>query len=251
MGSRRMWVLGGILLIVLAGVILGWQVWERYQQNKVAVVVTVVRINRGTVIQEAMLGTREIAATTAAADPTIARQPKAVIGMVAQSDIPEGVMVVQAFLAERVQPGRVLGSGVVIPVGWRAVPIAFDTLDATSRALLIGGALQAGDHVDIYRGELVTTTRPAEEEESPVPVVPALAPTVVPLPDGSPRLEYTLIFSDVVVGDLLGATGQSLLGAARDQAVTVLFLLPEQSAAKKLLEAVPAVRITLLGYERP
>lgn len=250
MGSRRMWVLGGILLVVLAGVILGWQVWERYQQNKVAVVVAAVRINRGTVIQEAMLATREIAATTAAADPTIARSVKAVVGMVAQSDIPEGVIVVQAFLAERVEPGRVLGSGVVIPVGWRAVPIAYDTLDASSRALIIGGALQAGDHVDIYRGELVTTTQPIEEE-GPVPAAPVMAPTVVPLPDGSPRIEYTLVFSDVVVGDLLDAAGQSLLGPAGDQAVTVLFLLPERSAAKRLLEVVPAVKITLLGYERP
>lgn len=249
MGSRRMWVIGGILLIVLSAVIIGWQVWDRYQQSKAAVVVAAVRINKGTVIQEAMLTTREIAATTAA-DPNILRNPKEVVGKLAQSDIPEGVVIVQAFLAERVEPGRVLGSGVVIPVGWRAVPLSYDKLDATSRGLIIGGALQAGDHVDIYKGELVTATLPEQEPGKPIsPVV--VAPTVVPLPNGSPRVEYTLVFSDVIVGDLLDATGKSLLGTAGDQAVTVLFLLPERSDAKKLLEVSPSVRVTLLGYERP
>lgn len=243
--SRRTLAIAGVFLLAACAVIVGWQVWQAWRQATVKVVVTATAIPRGTVIQEGMLALQDINARDAESNADLLRDPRAAVGMVAVSDLPAGVLLVRPFLAERVTPGRALGSGQVIPEGWRAVPVPATMLQ------VLGGNLRAGDHVDLYASELVTETSGAESTAAN-PGWTGAEPTVVPLPDGSPRVDFTLLFADVLVLDIRDENGISLgTGEALNQGATVLFLLPDQESTEKLLEVYPAVRVVLLGYEQP
>lgn len=244
--SRRNIMVAAIVLIVVALALFGWNAWQQFQAQKVQVVAAAVDIPKGALIaDESWLTWREVNARDAEADPNVYRNMREVIGMAAVSDIPAGVVVLRPFLAERVEPGRALGTGQLVGIGKRAVPVEATLLQ------VIGGELAPGDHVDIYRSELVTMT--ASDGAEPNPASPALAPTVVPMPDGSPRLDYTLLFADVKVVGLYDEAGMPILGKAQGRAVTVVFELAAEEDAETLLEAATggSIRVVLLGYEQP
>ncbi len=244
--SRKFLVIAAVIILFGAAAAFGTQVFFQYQESRVLVVTAATDIPRGIVIQESMLGTKEINARDVQADPNIMRDKRAVVGKVANSTIPAGVIVVQQFLTDRVEPGTVLGSGLVVPVGWMGVPIPSTMLQ------VVGGELRAGDHVYLYRSELVTSSLETSGTISRTNAgsMALAGPTVVPLPDGSPRVDFTLLFTDVVVLDILNAKGESMgTGSAKDQVATIVFLLPDSAAAERLLEVYPTIRVVLLGYE--
>lgn len=242
--SRRNIMVAAIVLIVVALALFAWNAWQQFQAQKVQVVAAAVDIPKGALIaDESWLTWREVNARDAEADPNVYRNMREVIGMAAVSDIPAGVVLLRPFLAERVEPGRALGTGQLVGIGKRAVPVEATLLQ------VIGGELAPGDHVDIYRSELVTRTTGSEEANP----VSALAPTVVPMPDGSLRLDYKLLFADVKVVGLYDEAGMPILGKAQGRAVTVVFELAAEEDAETLLEAATggSIRVVLLGYEQP
>lgn len=251
--SRRNIVLAAVVLVLMGLALWSWRAYQEYRAQRVRVVQSAVDLPEGTVIQPGMLGWREMNAQDVERDTNIVRDPQEVIGRVALTDIPAGMVLDRRMLGDRTEPGRVLGSGLTIPVGERAVALPVDLLQ------VMGGELQAGDHVDIYKAELWITPTVAYPlvtagEGYLYPRTPeAGGPTPLPKPDGSPRLDYTPLFSDVIVLGLYDGSGHSLGTAkAADQAVIALFLMGTREDAERLLEAAVggAIRVVLLGRER-